>query len=154
MVCQFGCLGRTSLTRLPKRIYAKLLATQDMQVKYKPKVNNIIFLCMPYHKSDICRFLSCKFGMLSSCPCIMSTFFPLTTFRSSFTIKSILMWVVVDAFGHPPSQGDKSLKGEFFLHGSEAECRISFFAQSFMTEIPQPIPVDDMPTFMVLTAKR
>ena len=25
-------------TRLPKRIYAKLLATQDMEVKYKPKV--------------------------------------------------------------------------------------------------------------------
>jgi 1,3-beta-glucan synthase len=27
-------------TRLPKRIYAKLLATQDMEVKYKPKVSN------------------------------------------------------------------------------------------------------------------
>jgi 1,3-beta-glucan synthase len=26
-------------TRLPKRIYAKLLATQDMEVKYKPKVS-------------------------------------------------------------------------------------------------------------------
>jgi 1,3-beta-glucan synthase len=25
-------------TRLPKRIYAKLLATQEMEVKYKPKV--------------------------------------------------------------------------------------------------------------------
>jgi 1,3-beta-glucan synthase len=49
------------------------------------------------------------------------------------------------------SQGDKSLKGEFFLHGSEAERRISLFAQSLTTEIPQPIPVDAMPTFTVLT---
>ena len=29
---------RDIYTRLPKRIYAKLLATQDMEVKYKPKV--------------------------------------------------------------------------------------------------------------------
>lgn len=28
-------------TRLPKRIYAKILATQDMEVKYKPKVKHI-----------------------------------------------------------------------------------------------------------------
>jgi len=49
------------------------------------------------------------------------------------------------------SQGDKSLKGEFFPRGSEAERRISFFAQSLTTEIPQPIPVDAMPTFTVLT---
>ena len=30
-------------TRLPKRIYAKLLATQDMEVKYKPKVCLLTF---------------------------------------------------------------------------------------------------------------
>lgn len=30
-------------TRLPKRIYAKLLATQDMEVKYKPKVRSMGF---------------------------------------------------------------------------------------------------------------
>jgi 1,3-beta-glucan synthase len=40
------------------------------------------------------------------------------------------------------SQGDKSLKGEFFPRGSEAERRISFFAQSLTTEIPQSTPVD------------
>lgn len=28
-------------TRLPKRIYAKILSTQDMEVKYKPKVGAI-----------------------------------------------------------------------------------------------------------------
>jgi 1,3-beta-glucan synthase len=49
------------------------------------------------------------------------------------------------------SQSDKGLKGEFFPSGSEAERRISFFAQSLTTEIPQPLPVDAMPTFTVLT---
>jgi len=30
--------------RLPKRIYAKLLATKDMEVKYKPKVSSFVLL--------------------------------------------------------------------------------------------------------------
>jgi 1,3-beta-glucan synthase len=49
------------------------------------------------------------------------------------------------------SQGDKGFKGEFFPPGSEAERRISFFAQSLTTAIPPPLPVDAMPTFTVLT---
>jgi 1,3-beta-glucan synthase len=48
------------------------------------------------------------------------------------------------------SQGDKGFKGEFFPKGSEAERRISFFAQSLTTAIPESIPVDAMPTFTVL----
>jgi 1,3-beta-glucan synthase len=32
-------------TRLPKRIYAKILATSDMDVKYKPKVTYILVRC-------------------------------------------------------------------------------------------------------------
>ena len=49
------------------------------------------------------------------------------------------------------SQGDAGLKGDFFPRGGEAERRISFFAQSLTTTIPEPIPVDAMPTFTVLT---
>jgi hypothetical protein len=51
------------------------------------------------------------------------------------------------------AQADNKLKYKavFFPPGSEAERRISFFAQSLTTEIPQPIPVDAMPTFTVLT---
>ena len=48
------------------------------------------------------------------------------------------------------AQADKKYKAEFFPSGSEAKRRISFFAQSLTTEIPQPIPVDAMPTFTVL----
>ena len=49
------------------------------------------------------------------------------------------------------SQGDRQFKGEFFPSGSEAERRISFFAQSLTTSIPEALPVDAMPTFTVLT---
>jgi len=50
------------------------------------------------------------------------------------------------------SQGEKRTKGgEFFPPGSEAERRISFFAQSLTTAIPEAIPVHAMPTFTVVT---
>jgi 1,3-beta-glucan synthase len=42
-------------------------------------------------------------------------------------------------------------QGKFFPPGSEAERRISFFAQSLTTAIPEPLPVDAMPTFTVLS---
>lgn len=45
------------------------------------------------------------------------------------------------------NNGDNS---KFFPPGSEAERRISFFAQSLTTALPDPLPVDAMPTFTVL----
>ena len=49
------------------------------------------------------------------------------------------------------SQSDKGFKGEFFPMGSEAERRISFFARSLTIDLPEPLPVNAMPTFTVLT---
>ena len=49
------------------------------------------------------------------------------------------------------AQIDKGFKGSFFPSGSEAERRISFFAQSLTTALPEALPVDAMPTFTVLT---
>ncbi len=49
------------------------------------------------------------------------------------------------------SQTDRGVKPEFFPKGSEAERRISFFAQSLTLELPEPLPIDAMPTFTVLT---
>jgi 1,3-beta-glucan synthase component len=49
------------------------------------------------------------------------------------------------------AQSDKGFKGSFFPPGSEAERRISFFAQSLTTALPEALPVDAMPTFTVLT---
>jgi 1,3-beta-glucan synthase len=43
-----------------------------------------------------------------------------------------------------------NLKGHFFPAGGEAERRISFFASSLSTAVPEPLPIDAMPTFTVL----
>jgi 1,3-beta-glucan synthase len=51
-------------TRLPKRIYSKLLATSELEVKYKPKVSLIYVVpCMNLNTS--CRSWFLKFGMQS-----------------------------------------------------------------------------------------
>ncbi|KAG8936339.1 1,3-beta-D-glucan synthase [Tulasnella sp. 419] len=126
---------RDIFTRLPKRIYAKLLATGDMEVKYKPKVlvsqiwNAIIISMYREHLLSIEH------------------------------VQKLLYHQVQNEDGRrtlraPPffiSQGDRGYRGEFFPPGSEAERRISFFAQSLTTTIPEPLPVDAMPTFTVLT---
>ncbi|KAF9319692.1 1,3-beta-D-glucan synthase [Podila horticola] len=105
---------RNIFSRLPKRIYAKLLATADMDIKYKPKV-----LC-----SQVWNAIQVP---------------------SETDHKRILK--------APPffiAQEDSSIKAEFYPHHSEAERRITFFAQSLSTPIPDPLPVDQMPTFTVL----
>ncbi|KAH8833782.1 1,3-beta-glucan synthase [Flagelloscypha sp. PMI_526] len=123
-------------TRLPKRIYAKLLATTDMEVKYKPKVlvsqiwNAIIISMYREHLLSIDHVQKLLYHQVDS---------------GSGGRRSLRA---------PPffiSQNDKGFKGEFFPPDSEAERRISFFAQSLTVNVPPPLPVDAMPTFTVLT---
>ncbi|KIM41511.1 glycosyltransferase family 48 protein [Hebeloma cylindrosporum] len=123
-------------TRLPKRIYAKLLATQDMEVKYKPKVlvsqiwNAIIISMYREHLLSIDHVQKLLYHQVD------------TGVGGRRSLRAPPFFI---------SQHDKSFKGEFFPPGSEAERRISFFAQSLTTNIPPPLPVDAMPTFTVLT---
>src|SRR5258708_15099706 len=49
------------------------------------------------------------------------------------------------------SFNDPKFHGQFFPQGSEAEGGIAFFAQSLTTALREPLPVDAMPTFTVLT---
>ncbi|EAU84099.2 1,3-beta-glucan synthase [Coprinopsis cinerea okayama7 len=123
-------------TRLPKRIYSKLLATGDMEVKYKPKVlvsqiwNAIIISMYREHLLSIDHVQKLLYHQVD------------TGAGGRRSLRAPPFFI---------SQGDKSVKGEFFPAGSEAERRISFFAQSLTTSIPEPLPVDAMPTFTVLT---
>ncbi|CAL1704779.1 unnamed protein product [Somion occarium] len=119
-------------TRLPKRIYAKMLATAEMEVKYKPKVlvsqvwNAIIISMYREHLLSIDH------------------------------VQRLLYHQTDGADGHrtlraPPFfTNNKGNSGDFFPPGGEAERRISFFASSLTTAIPEPLPVDAMPTFTVL----
>ncbi|KAF7972714.1 hypothetical protein HWV62_41527 [Athelia sp. TMB] len=123
-------------TRLPKRIYAKLLATNDMEVKYKPKVlvsqiwNAIIISMYREHLLSIDHVQKLLYHQVD------------TGQDGRRSLRAPPFFI---------SQTDKGFKGEFFPPGSEAERRISFFAQSLTTSIPEPLPVDAMPTFTVLT---
>ncbi|KAJ7726904.1 1,3-beta-glucan synthase [Mycena metata] len=120
--------------RLPKRIYAKLLATTDMETKYKPKVlvsqiwNAIIISMYREHLLSIDHVQKLLYHQVD-------------TANGRRSLRAPPFFV---------TDGNKE-SGEFFPSGSEAERRISFFAQSLTTEIPAAIPVDAMPTFTVLT---
>ncbi|KAH3685666.1 hypothetical protein WICPIJ_003350 [Wickerhamomyces pijperi] len=48
------------------------------------------------------------------------------------------------------SQEDQIMKSNLFESQSEAQRRITFFAQSLSTPMPDPVPVGEMPTFTVL----
>lgn len=122
-------------TRLPKRIYAKILATADMEVKYKPKVlvsqvwNAVVISMYREHLLSIDHVQTLLYHQVQS------------ETEGKRTLRAPAFFI---------SQGDKGLKTEFFPRGSEAERRISFFSQSLTTAIPEPLPVDAMPTFTVL----
>ncbi|KAJ7726881.1 1,3-beta-glucan synthase [Mycena metata] len=123
-------------TRLPKRIYSKLLATSDMKVKYHPKVlvsqiwNAIIISMYREHLLSIDHVQKLLYHQVD------------TGDAGKRSLRAPPFFI---------SQTDKGFKGEFFPPGSEAERRISFFAQSLTTAVPLPLPVEAMPTFTVLT---
>lgn len=126
---------RNIFSRLPKRIYSKVLATTDMEIKYKPKVlisqvwNAIIISMYREHLLAIDHVQKLLYHQVPS------------EQEGKRTLRAPTFFV---------SQEDQSFKTEFFPAGSEAERRISFFAQSLSTPMPEPIPVDNMPTFTVL----
>ncbi|KAH7029328.1 beta-1,3-glucan synthase catalytic subunit [Microdochium trichocladiopsis] len=125
---------RNIFSRLPKRIYSKILATTDMEIKYKPKVlisqiwNAIVISMYREHLLAIDHVQKLLYHQVPS------------EQEGKRTLRAPTFFV---------SQEDHSFKTEFFPTHSEAERRISFFAQSLSTPIPEPLPVDNMPTFTV-----
>jgi 1,3-beta-glucan synthase len=126
---------RNIFSRLPKRIYSKVLATTDMEIKYKPKVlisqiwNAIVISMYREHLLAIDHVQKLLYHQVPS------------EQEGKRTLRAPTFFV---------SQEDHSFKTEFFPSKSEAERRISFFAQSLSTPIPEPVPVDNMPTFTVM----
>ncbi|KAI9830262.1 MAG: hypothetical protein M1819_005789 [Sarea resinae] len=126
---------RNIFSRLPKRIYSKILATTDMEIKYKPKVlisqiwNAVVISMYREHLLAIDHVQKLLYHQVPS------------EQEGKRTLRAPTFFV---------SQEDHSFKTEFFPAHSEAERRISFFAQSLSTPIPEPVPVDNMPTFTVM----
>lgn len=125
---------RNIFSRLPKRIYSKILATTDMEIKYKPKVlisqiwNAIVISMYREHLLAIDHVQKLLYHQVPS------------EVEGKRTLRAPTFFV---------SQDDNQIDSEFFPKNSEAERRISFFAQSLSTPIPEPLPVDNMPTFTV-----
>ncbi|QLL30220.1 hypothetical protein HG536_0A00370 [Torulaspora globosa] len=122
--------------RLPKRIYSKILATSEMDIKYKPKVlisqvwNAIIISMYREHLLSIEHVQKLLFQQVDAMD------------QEKKTLKSPTFFI---------AQDDSTFKSvEFFPSNSEARRRISFFAQSLSTPITEPMPVECMPTFTVL----
>ncbi|OWB84868.1 hypothetical protein B5S33_g3524 [[Candida] boidinii] len=127
---------RNIFTRLPKRVYSKILATTDMEIKYKPKVlisqvwNAVVISMYREHLLAIDHVQKLLYHQVPS------------EVEGKRTLRAPTFFV---------SQDDNNFETEFFPKNSEAERRISFFAQSLATPIPEPLPVDNMPTFTVFT---
>ncbi|SCU86383.1 LAFA_0E00408g1_1 [Lachancea sp. 'fantastica'] len=123
-------------SRLPKRIHSKILATSEMDVKYKPKIlvsqvwNAIVISMYREHLLSIEHVQRLLYQQVDSMT------------HDKRALKSPTFFV---------AQDDSTFKSmEFFPENSEAERRISFFAQSLSTPIAEPMPVECMPTFTVL----
>ncbi|KAG0376736.1 1,3-beta-D-glucan synthase [Mortierella sp. AD032] len=126
---------RSVFSRLPKRMYAKLLATADMDIKYKPKllcsqIWNAIIISM--YREHILSIEHAQRMLFQQVP---------SENGNKLSLKTPTFFI---------AQEDSSIKAEFYTNRSEAERRINFFAQSLATPIPEPLPVDQMPTFTVL----
>ncbi|KAL3420513.1 1,3-beta-glucan synthase component [Phlyctema vagabunda] len=126
---------RNIFARLPKRVYTKLLATNEMEVKYKPKLlvsqiwNAVVISMYREHLLAIEHVQKLLYHQIPSDE------------EGKRTIRAPAFFA---------AQDDHSFKTEYFPVGSEAERRISFFAQSLSTPIPEPTSVDCMPTFTVM----
>ncbi len=128
---------RNVYSRLPKRIYSKILATSEMEVRYKPKVlvsqiwNAIVISMYREHLLPIDLVTKLLYQQVAA------------DFGGKTTLKAPTFFVAND------DSAFKKLDDEF-PPNSEAERRIAFFAQSLSTPIPEPVAVESMPIFTVL----
>ncbi|CAO3659189.1 unnamed protein product [Umbelopsis ramanniana] len=122
-------------SRLPKRMYSKLVTNTGSTLTLKPKV-----LCSQIWNAIIISMYR-------------------EHFLSAEHVQKLLYQLVQN-----PNDGKRSLKpptfftsqhkrdgGEYLPYGSQAERRVHFFAQSLTTPMPEPMPITSMPTFTVLT---
>ncbi|WBW74872.1 cell wall and secondary septum 1,6 branched 1,3-beta-glucan synthase catalytic subunit Bgs4 [Schizosaccharomyces osmophilus] len=124
---------RNIYSRLPQRIYSKILATNDMEIKYKPKIlisqiwNAVVISMYREHLLSIDHVQRLLYHQV-----------PAEEGRRTLRTPNFFI-----------SQDDHTVHTDFFPANSEAERRLSFFAQSMATPVPEPVPVDNMPTFSV-----
>lgn len=126
---------RNVFSSLPKRIYTKILATSHMEIKYKPKTlvsqiwNTIVISLYREHLISIDQIQSLLYHQVPS------------ERSGRMTLRAPNFFI---------AKSDEWFGSQFFPSNSEAERRISFFAQSLSTPMPETMSVDSMPIFTVM----
>lgn len=118
---------RNVFTRLPKRILSKILSTSEIQAKYKSK----ILVSQVWNAIVISMY---RDHIIS-----LEQMYSLVYHSAEGELKPPAFFIFQD---------DNS---DFFASSnSEAQRRISFFAQSLSTPIPAPVSTEAMPAFTVM----
>ncbi|KAI8137849.1 1,3-beta-glucan synthase component-domain-containing protein [Fennellomyces sp. T-0311] len=128
---------RNIFSRLPKRIYAKILAVSELDIQCKPKV-----LCSQIWNAFV---ISMYREHLLSADHVAKLLYQQVSDLSDSQKTSLKQPTFFVA------QEDIAYETEYYPQRSEAERRMQFFAQSLTTPMPEPLPVPNMPTFTVLT---
>lgn len=123
---------RNIFSRLPKRILSKIVATSsDRNIKAKYLVsqvwNSIIISMYREH--------------LLSLDHVQKLIYKQVEVDGEYVLKEPAFFI---------SQEDQSIKSALFYEQSEAQRRITFFAQSLSTPMPEVSPIGSMPSFTVL----
>lgn len=126
---------RNIFSRLPKRIYSKLIAaSNDRGIKAKYLVsqvwNSIIISMYREHLLSLEHVQALIYKQIVT-----------PGLEESTMLKEPIFFM---------SQDDQSMKSSLWAHQSEAQRRITFFAQSLSTILPDVGPVNCMPSFTVL----
>ena len=126
---------RNVFTRLPSRIYSKLLATSKMEVKYEP-----VYLISQVWNAFIISLFREHMISADQAQKMIYSLVPDET-NGGMALRAPSFFLYQDDSGKDIT--------DYFFPNSEAERRIIFFAQSLSTSVPEPIPVEAMPQFTV-----
>ncbi|CAK7912878.1 1,3-beta-glucan synthase component Gsc2p [[Candida] anglica] len=122
-------------SRLPKRIHSKIISNRgnknvNMKFLVSEVWNSIIISMYREHLLSIEHIHKLIYQQI-----------PTANSESGYILKEPIFFV---------SQEDQSLKSSLFLNQSEAQRRITFFAQSLSTPMPEVGSTNSMPSFTVL----
>ncbi|CEP18632.1 hypothetical protein [Parasitella parasitica] len=127
---------RNTFSRLPKRIYAKILAASALDFQMQPKV-----LCSQVWNALVVSMFREHLLSADHVSKLLYRQIP-GVGNTKTTLKAPTFFV---------SQEDVAFKTEYYPQKSEAGRRMQFFAQSLTTPMPEALPIPNMPTFTVMT---
>ena len=145
---------RAIYSQLPTKIYSKLLATSSLDTEHKSEVRGP--WAARHSLTADCSELQILVSQIWNA--LIASMYR-DHILSIDHVQRLLYTQIVPNDGQPKwmaplffnPQAGGGFKGEPFPKDGEAERRISYFARSLATAIPESIPVEAMPTFTIFT---